>query len=114
MPTAVDSGTTATLVIGTETTLFDTSAAGDYVCQVDMSPMLAGDIVVVRARVITLSTDTVPGGIDIEEWFSDVQLKTIFRTYPVPTELATAGAVRFTITQTAGTGRAFKHKVLAL
>lgn len=113
MPSAAGSGTTSALTIGTETTLFDSVAAGIYVCQVDLSNMAAADIVIVRNRVITLSGDTVPGAIDQEEIFSDAQAKAIFRMIPVETDLATTGAIRWTIQQTVGTGRTFKWVVKA-
>lgn len=114
MPSLVGSGTTAALTIGTETTLQDTSAAGVYVLQVDLSNMAVGDVSVLRLRAITLAGDSVPGAIVYEAIFSDAQAQPIAISVPIPTELATSGAIRSTITQIVGTGRTFKWKLLAL
>jgi len=109
--TAAGSGTQSA-TISTEHTLLDVSAAGTYTLHVDKNPMAAGDVVELRVYQMVLT-----GGTRRVAYFSryidaapsDDQIAI---SVPISNELTDAGALRFTLKQTAGTGRAFPWKVL--
>lgn len=109
---ALDASGTQTAVIGTEHTLDDIAVAGTYVSVVDTNAMAAGDVLELRVYVIVLTGGTrrvayMQRFIDNQP--TDDQIKI---SVPVGNDLTDAGSVRFTLKQTAGTGRAFPWKVL--
>lgn len=109
--TAHASGT-QTAVIGTEHFLSSPNVAGTFTLHVDCNAMQAGDTVELRvyqivltggtARVVYLGTFT---GVQS----ADDQIKI---SVPVSNELTDTNSLRFSLKQTAGTGRAFPWKVL--
>jgi hypothetical protein len=107
----VESSGTQTAVIGTEHTLFDTAAAGTRTLFVDATNLVSGDIVEIRIYKMAKSAGS--------------RLVTYFVAYrgaqpaddlgkhsvAVWTGLTDSGALRFTLKQVAGTGRAFDWTV---
>jgi hypothetical protein len=109
--TAQASGTQAA-TIGTEHTLADIAAAGTYTLHVDSNAMAAGDSLELRIYQIVLTGGTrrvayFQGYYDAQS--SDDQIKI---SVPISNELTDAGALRFTLKQTTGTGRSYPWKVL--
>lgn len=112
--TAFASGT-KTATVGTEHPLPETpfvNAAGTYQFMVDLQPMAAGDVVELRAYARVLEGGTTR--VVYMKRFSDVQPNDDFIAVSVPisTELAVTEGIKFSLKQTAGTGRAFPWKVL--
>jgi hypothetical protein len=113
MAVAAAGNGTQTAVIGTEHTLLDTSAGGVYTFEVDPAAMAAGDSLELRIYKMVLTAGTRRccyyaryDGVQV----ADDMLKV---SVPVATELTDSGAIRFTLKQIAGTGRAFPWKVLS-
>ncbi|MFL5861090.1 MAG: hypothetical protein ACJ780_09955 [Solirubrobacteraceae bacterium] len=109
--TAAGSGT-QTSVIGTEHTLLDISVAGTYTFHLDANVMAAGDVVELRIYQMVLTGGT--RRVAYLARFMDVQPTDdkIKLSVPVSNELTDAGALRFTLKQTAGTVHAYPWKVL--
>lgn len=105
---------TQTAVIGTEHTLADTSAPGTYTLEVNLVNMVSGDMVELRIKKIVLTGDTVPGEVVYWRRYSGSQSADdrIVISVPVSTALSDSGAIRATLKQTLGTGRAFKWALL--
>lgn len=101
---------TATLT--TEHTLLDVAVAGTFQLFVDKVNMSAGDILELRVYQIILTGGTRRVA-DVGR-FADAQATDdmIARSIPISNELTDAGALRFTLKQTVGTGRAYPWKVL--
>lgn len=114
--TAASTGT-QTATIGTEHTLFDTGSApntaGTYTLHVDCNAMAAGDVLELRIYQMVLTSGTRRVAY-IQRYFdaqsADDQIKL---SVPISNELTDSGALRFTLKQTAGTGRAYPWKCLA-
>lgn len=103
------SGTTAALTIGTPVTLATITTAGIYVLVVDTVNMVTGDALEMRIY----SKPTAAGDTErqaycfaIQHGQADIQKISI----PVPSPVS----FRAELTQTAGTGRAFKWAVWSL
>ncbi len=110
--TAQGSGT-QTATITTEHTLLDVAVAGTFTFHVDQVNMAAGDIVEFRIyqNVLTGGTRRVAY---FQSYFDAQPADDLIKiSVPISNELTDAGALRFTLKQTAGTGRAFPWKVLA-
>jgi hypothetical protein len=109
-PTAAASGT-QTAVINTEHTLFDTSAAGVYAFRVDKNLMQDLDVLEVRVYEMVLTSGT--RRVAYMKRFTNAQPTDdmIADSVSVWTDLSDSGALRFTLKQTAGTGRNFPWKV---
>lgn len=109
--TAQGSGTQSA-VITTEHTLLDVAIAGTFQLAVDKNAMQAGDTLELRVYDIVLTggtrrvayKDSWSGAQDADDM--------IAISVPISNELTDAGALRFTLKQTAGTGRSFPWKVL--
>lgn len=110
--TAKGSGT-QTATIGTEHTLLDIAAAGTYTFHVDAASMFAGDVVELRIYQIVLAGGT--RRVAYMARFFDAQPTDdmIKLSVPISNELGDAGALRFTLKQTNGIGRAYPWKVLS-
>ena len=107
-PTVNASGS-QTATINTEHQLVDITSAGTYLLKVDTVNMADGDILALRMYT------KINGGtlrVCYVEWFYDAQDTDdlIKSSIPIPT----ADECKFTLKQTAGTGRAFVWEVLAL
>lgn len=109
--TAEGSGT-QTATINTEHTLQDVAEAGTFTFHVDCNAMAAGDILELRVYQMVLTGGT--RRVAYYQIYLDAQPAddVIKISVPISNELTDAGALRFTLKQTAGTGRAFPWKVL--
>lgn len=111
MITAAGSGTQAAS-ISTEHTLLDVAVAGLYTFHVDTVNMVSGDVLELRIYQIILT-----GGTRRVAYYAEFQHAQdpddyIKISVPIGNELTDAGSLRFTLKQTAGTGRNFAWKVL--
>ncbi len=109
--TAQGSGT-QTATITTEHTLLDVAVAGTFTFHVDLINMASGDTTELRIYQMVLTGGT--RRVAYMETFTGVQVadNLIQISVPISNELTDAGALRFTLKQTVGTGRAFPWKVL--
>lgn len=112
MSVTADASGTQTAVIGTEHTLDDVAAAGTYTFHVDSNAMAAGDVLELRIYQIILTGGT--RRVAYLQRYLDAQPADdlIKISVPISNELTDAGSLRFTLKQTAGTGRAYPWKVL--
>lgn len=99
-----------------EAILLDVAIAGTFTLHVDTNAMAAGDTVELRLYPMVLT-----GGTRRPAYFkaytgaqdaSTNELAPIKISVPISNELTDAGALRFTLKQTAGVARAFPWKVL--
>lgn len=109
--TAQASGT-QTAVINTEHQLADTNVAGTFSFHVDTNAMAAGDVLELRVYQMVLTAGT--SRVAYLARFSDAQPADdlIKISVPIGNELTDATALRFSLKQTFGTGRAFPFKIL--
>jgi hypothetical protein len=113
LPVVLQGSGTQAATIGTEHTLLDVAIAGVFSFHVDSNAMVAGDILELRIYQIILT-----GGTRRVAYYSgpytDLQPTDdkIKISVPIANDLTDAGALRFTLKQTAGTGRSFPWKVL--
>jgi hypothetical protein len=103
---------TQTAVIGTEHTLADVAVAGTFTLHVNKINMAAGDVTELRCYQIVLT-----GGTRAVVYFarySDAAVADdmIVISVPISNELTDSGSLRFTLKQTAGTGRNYDWKCL--
>lgn len=110
--TAQGSGT-QTATINTEHTLLDVSATGTFTFHVDCVNMALGDVLELRIYQMVLTGGT--RRVAYMTRFFDAQPTDdiIKLSVPISNELTDSGALRFTLKQTNGTGRAYPWKVLA-
>jgi len=103
---------TQTATIGTEHTLSDVSVAGTFTLHVDSNAMVAGDGLELRVYQMVLTGGT--RRVAYFQSYYDAQIADdqIKISVPISNELTDTGAIRFTLKQTTGTGRAFPWKVL--
>jgi len=103
---------TQTAVIGTEHTLADVNVSGTFVLVVDTVNMAAGDVLELRAYQMVLTGGTRRAAY-MGSWAGAQQADDVIKiSVPLSNELTDAGALRFTLKQTFGTGRAYPWKVL--
>lgn len=112
MAVTTASTNTQTATVTTEHTLFDTTAAATYQLAVDTVNMVAGDVIELRVYKMVLT-----GGTRRVVYLyrcADVQPTDdlIKISVPISNELTDTNALRFSLKQTVGTGRAFPWKVL--
>jgi len=116
--TAQASGT-QTAVIGTEHQLADTNVSGVFTFVVDRDAMVDGDILELRIYEMVLTSGTsrllyfmayygAPPG----KGTASLTFPSIVTSEAVSNELTDATALRFSLKQTFGTGRAYPWKVL--
>lgn len=105
------SGTQAA-VINTEHQLANTNVAGVYTFHVDTVNMVSGDTLELRVYQMVLTGGT--SRVAYLERFFDAQAADSYIkiSYPIGNELTDATALKFSLKQTAGTGRNFPWKVL--
>ena len=103
---------TQTATIGTEHTLADVAAVGTFTLHVDSNAMAAGDAVELRIYQIVLTGGT--RRVAYFQSYFDAQSADdkIKISVPISNELTDTGSLRFSLKQTAGTGRSFPWKVL--
>lgn len=113
--TAPSTGT-QTATISTEHTLADVAVAGTYTLHVDANAMAAGDTLELRVYQIVLTGGTrrlvYLGTFTGAQDASTNDLAPIKISVPISNELTDTGSIRFTLKQTAGTGRSYPWKVL--
>lgn len=109
--TAFASGT-QTAVITTEHFLSSPNEAGVYTCHIDTVNMAAGDVLELRVYQMVLTGGT--QRVVYFTAFSGVQPTDdlIKISVPISNELTDTNALRFSLKQTFGTGRAYPWKVL--
>lgn len=99
-------------VTNVEHILNDVSSAGTYTFHLDSVNLASGDVIELRIYQMILTGGTRRGAY-FQRYFdgqaTDEQIKI---SVPISNELTDTGALRFTIKQTSGTGRAFPWKVL--
>ncbi len=95
-----------------EETLLDVAVAGSFLLEVDLVNLAAADAVVLRIYAIVLTGGT--RRVVYIGTYQDAQPVdgVISASVPVSNELTDAGSLRFTLSQTFGTARAFPWKVL--
>lgn len=114
--TAVASGTTAALVIGTETNLEAARAPGaatSYVYVVDTNALVAGEVLFIRVYTILLASGAerlAYAGSFVKGADEDPMQYSV----PVPVDTGTGITIRGTVQQKNGTGRTFPWKLFAL
>lgn len=109
--TAQSSGT-QTATISTEHTLLDVAVAGTFTLHVDTNIMAAGDLLELRVYQIILTGGTRHVAYFAQFFGDQATDDEVKISVPISNELTDAGSLRFTLKQTAGTGRAFPWKVL--
>jgi hypothetical protein len=113
MSVAAAGSGTQTATISTEHTLLDIAAAGVYTLHVDTVNMASGDTLELRVYQIVLTGGTrrvaYLGSFAGAQPTDDL----IKISVPIANELSDSGSLRFTLKQTAGTGRSFPWKVLS-
>ncbi len=108
MTWTVDGSGTQTATINTEHTLDSPTTNATYVFKVDCSNMVNGDVLELRCYDTILNA-----GALVVAWkgtFSNVQIQLIKISPPI----AASQATKFTLKQTAGTGRNFPWSVLRI
>ncbi len=110
-PVAQGSGTKT--ADGTEQTLLDVAVAGLFGLIVDLAAMQATDITEFRIYQIVLTGGT--RRVAYLSSYAGIQAADdlILEAPPISNELTDSGSLRFTLTQTEGTGRAYPWKVLS-
>jgi hypothetical protein len=98
--------------IGTEHTLLDVAVAGTFTLHVDVVNLAALDVVEFRAYQMVLTGGTRRVAYPWALSGAQVADALIWISVPISNELTDAGALRFTLKQTFGTGRNFPWKVL--
>lgn len=98
---------TQTAVISTEHTLSTETGNATFILEVDTAAMVVGDVLELRAYGKTLTGGT--EHLRYTATYIHVQSDQIKQSLPVPSDIST----KFTLKQTAGTGRAFPWKVLS-
>lgn len=106
---ASDGSQTATLT--TEHTLFDTTAAASYVLSVDTVNMVAGDVLELRVYRMVRAAGTRRVAYYMRFDGAQPADDLIKFSVPVSCGITDSGAIRFTLKQTLGTGRAFPWSV---
>lgn len=109
MPSSQTNGT-QTCTVTTEHTLTTITTAGTYVLAINLNPAAAGDVFEIRAyvKVLTGSTERVY----LYDVWADAQPTDdqVKMTIPIPTVYS----CKFTLKQTAGTGRSIEWEAIAL
>lgn len=105
---------TQSATVTTEHFLSSPNVAGTFTLHVDCNALVNGDIVVLRAYQMVLTGGT--SRVVYEETISGAVVSAsnekIYITVPISNELTDTNALRFSLTQTQGTGRSFPWKVL--
>lgn len=112
MAVTLENSGTQTATINTEHTLDSINTAGVYTFEVDTNAMADGDIVELRLYKIIL-TSGVSRVIACQQYFggqpADDKIKV---SIPLGNNLTDTDALKFTLKQITGTGRAYPWKVL--
>lgn len=109
--TAQGSGTQSATVT-TEHTLLDVAVAGVFTFHVDTVNMVDGDVLELRIYQMVITAGTRRVAYFARFAAAQATDDLIKVSVPIANELTDAGALRFTLKQTAGTSRNFPWKVL--
>lgn len=110
--TAFATGTT-TPVVGTENFLSSPNVAGVYTFHIDTVNMVAGDVLQVRIYQIIITGGTTRVAY-ISSYYGAQPVDDVIKiSVPIGNDLTDTNSLRFSITQTFGTARAFPWKVLS-
>lgn len=103
---------TQTASIGTEHFVSSPNVAGVFTFHLDLNAMVSGDVLEVRVYQMVLTAGT--QRVLQTYYFSGAQPTDgkILATDPIGNDLTDTNSLRFSIKQTAGTGRSFPYKVL--
>lgn len=107
MATSVQASGTQTATITTEHTLSSPNVAGVFTLEVDTNAMVAGDILTLRVKQMVLSGGTARTVYAQTFYGAQPTDDKIKASLPISNAHTDAGATTFTLTQDAGTGRAF-------
>lgn len=110
--TAAGSGTQSAS-ISTEHTLLDVNTAGVYTLHVDAINMASGDTLELRVYQMVLTSGTRRVAYFKTFYGAQSADDEIKISVPIANELTDSGSLRFTLKQTAGTGRSYPWKVLS-
>lgn len=112
MAVTLQASGTQTATVTTEHQLADTNVSGVFTFHVDTNAMVAGDVLELRIYQMVLTSGT--SRVAFFQQFYGVQLADdlIKVSLPIGNDLTDATALRFSLKQTFGTGRAFPWKVL--
>lgn len=105
-------GGTQACTIGTEHTLTTQTTAGTFVLGLDLTPLADGDTLEVRIKTILRSGMSEAASYMIP--FLNSQDTDNHVVYSDPIPITSTGSVKFTIKQTAGTGRTFTWVAMQL
>lgn len=113
MTVAAYASGTQTAVIGTEHFLSSPNVAGTFTMHLDTVNMAAGDVIEIRIYQMILTGGT--QRVAYLTRYADAQLTDdlIKISVPISNELTDTNSLRFSLKQTAGTGRAFQWKILS-
>jgi hypothetical protein len=103
---------TQTATVTTEHTLLDVAIAGTFTLHVDTINMAAADTLELRIYQIVLTAGTRRVAYKVTYYNAQPADDLIKISVPISNELTDAGALRFTLKQTAGTSRTYPWKVL--
>ena len=105
-----------TATIGTEHTLSGGtfSTQGSYVLAVDMLNLVNGDVVELRVYTILDAADNNVSQQAVLGSYSNVQADLNKYSIPIPVDGTVTTQIKFTLKQTAGTGRAFPFNIMTL
>lgn len=108
MAIAVTHYGTLTATTGEQTLGAEETTANTYVCMVDLLNMAAGDVVLIRAKVKTLTGST--AAVYFKATYANAQVAKVVQTPPIPSP----HSVTFTLQQPSGTARDFPYSVMTL
>lgn len=112
MTITLHSSGTQTATVGTEHFLSNPNVADEYMTVIDLSAMVAGDFLEVRAYQMVLTGGTSrPFWLETYQGIQPADLQEA-RTPWVPNDLTDTNAVRFSMNQKLGTSRNFPWKTL--
>ena len=111
VPITAASGT-QTAVINTEHQLFNSTQAGLFSFHVDVVNMAAADVLELRMYQIILTGGTTRV-LELLRLFDAQPTDNLIVAFdPIGSDITDSGAIRYSLKQTAGTGRAYPWKVL--
>ena len=114
MAVAASASGTQTATVTTEHQLADTAATGVYQFIVDTAALANGDVLELRVYQMVLTSGT-SRILFFQGYYGAQPTDDVIKvSIPVANELTDATALRFSLKQTFGTGRAFPWKVLKI
>lgn len=112
MAVSLHASGTQTAVIATEHQLDDVAATGVFTFHVDINAMVSGDTLELRVYQMILTAGVSRVAYLTRLYGAQADDNYIMVSPPIGNNLTDATSLRFSLKQTAGTGRAFPWKVL--